>query len=212
MKKTLLLAFSLFFLFAVRPACAQETADPLLERAVSLAALLDELAENESYVSFFSASETLADTIAAWGAGDPAKLRALYKGEWSAPFAAMQSLLDAPMPALSDALLVQANQRAAAALPSLMNGAQGAEILAAASIATVQTAFPCDSLQQPVLYLLLPEDGTPIAVTFYPAEDGAVAALATYLAVPALREADSPAAVHEALAAYGALLTLSPLI
>lgn len=66
-------------------------------------------------------------------------------------------------------------------IPSQLNAMGGTSALAAASICAAEKTFVSTEVSEPLLYIYAYENGTPIAVTFLPGEDGAVSASGIFL-------------------------------
>ena len=189
----LCLFLALWGVLSAFPAGAESSGcDPLWEHAGALVKKLDSQAESEAYAALFSASPEINERILAWGAGDYSQVKAAYRASLGKE--QMLSALTAagvPFDALPEELLTSVIWRLAAALPAQLNAAEGASVLAACSIANVQTAFLYEGLTEPVLYLLVYPEAVPVAVTFWPEEDGVVSARADFIAAQALSSIES---------------------
>lgn len=185
MKKLMLLVLALCL--AVLPTLAEEQADPLAARAVSMAQHLDALADSEDYLAMMSGSQALTDRLKAWGEGDHSAPRMILKGVWSDDTALFSWLMggsegDAP----SDAVRAELSRRVPMSLASMFNAMEGTEALAAASMCTSSAVFACE-MEGAGLYLLLYDEGAPVLVAWY-GEEGAVCMQAAFLASAAVAD------------------------
>lgn len=180
MKRTMLILFALLLLVPV--SLAQESGEALLAQAVALGERMGELAASEAYVAAFTSSDSIGGIIAGWGEGDYSAPAAVWRSTLNADAAlsAASMLTNAQQP---DAAREELSRRLLSSLPSMANAAAGAEVIAATSIMTAQTAFVCEACDEATIYILTYASGTPVAVTFQPCQDGAVVAQAYFLAV-----------------------------
>lgn len=156
--------------------------DALLARAAASASQLQAMAQSDIYPVLFSASSEMLDLIRSWGEGDYSAPSAAYRITFDADALTSSPLLSAvssePLPAELKPLL---SKRLITALPAMLNGTAGTLALAASSIMTVQSAFPCEEQMDYALYILLYDSGMPVAVAFYPEEPGAAGMTACFL-------------------------------
>lgn len=188
------------------PALAETTADPLAEQAIALGARLGELAASEVYVAAYSASDTIAEAVAAWAEGDygmPAAIQRVTLDPASANILITALMGVDSSAGLSGAAYDELARRLLTALPTMINSTLGAETLAATSIMTIQTAILCEACEMPTLYILSYERGAPVTVAFQPCQDGAVLAQAGFLGLPSGEAAET--VLSGAIAALGAL-------
>ena len=175
MKKFLTIVLAVFLALSVC-GCSSSPSDTLNAQGQSLANLVAQAAQSEAYLDLYSSSSSLRKI-----------LENAAQGDYSAP-EAVYVLQFTDMPAQTDALpepLSQnCRQRVLAAIPSQVNGTEGAETLAAATICTMSKTFVCSSVPENTIYLYQYADGFPIAVTFLPGEDDSVSASAVFLLIP----------------------------
>ena len=176
--------FCALLLAALMLAPAALAEDTLLNHAVGLACLLDEMAGSETYISLMSGSEEMNTQVSAWAEGDHEEPVAVFAV--SLPLQTVLSLVgdeDKDVTAAWSANLVrQLEMRVIGSLPSIINSRNGAVMLAASSVCQASTAFAYDSLTADVAYVLLYQDAAPVMVCFTMAEDGVVSASASFLA------------------------------
>lgn len=176
--------FCALLLAALMLAPAALAEDTLLNHAMGLACLLDEMAGSEAYIGLMSGSEELHAQIRAWAAGDHEEPVAVF-----AVSMPLQTVLSQVGDEAEDTtadwsanLVRQLEMRVIDSLPSIINSRNGAVMLAASSVCRADTAFACDSLTADVAYVLLYQDAAPVMVCFTVAEDGVVSASASFLA------------------------------
>lgn len=178
MRRFLMLVLALCLLNI--PALAE---DSLTDRAVDLAAACDALAEDEAYVSAMigSGNSGIITLIESWAAGNHDQPEMVVRVDTANLLKDMIALYGTGLQnGLPDTTVEALNRRLPMTLPSMFNATEGAETLAASTIATSSVIFASDA-QGSGLFVLLYEDATPVMAAWY-AENGAVSMQATFMA------------------------------
>ncbi len=195
MKRLIAALCLILLLFA---GCAKEPS--LYDRGMEVVALLEELVGSESYVSAFTANDSIASLI----------LGRLAQGDRSAPRAVYAltfpeaALTEDHTLSMSEGLQKYLSQRALSAIPTQANARAGVEPLAAASVCTVGKTFPCREGQD-ILYIYTFADALPVSVVFTTGEEGTASATGTFLLDPDFP--DSADGIAEYFAELGAMVT-----
>lgn len=155
-------------------------AKTLLEHGQELVALMGEMAASGAYIGLYTASTDIGDILSAAGEGDFSSPTAVCRVQFSE--SALGQLLEFTglmddLDGLSQPLREAVRARSVSALPTMLNGMGGADVLAAASVCTAGKTFRSDEVPgNGLIYLYLYEDAVPAAVTFLPGEDGTASA------------------------------------
>lgn len=152
----------------------------LYQQGIELIGLMEEMASNEPYIALYSAAPDLQEILSEAAQGDRSQPKAVY--EISVPKGIIAAMAEVSgIEGLSDQLKAHAAARTHGALPSQINAAAGAQVLAAASICTMGKTFVNKDLADNTIYLYTYEDAIPAMVTFTPGEDHTVSASACFL-------------------------------
>ena len=172
--------------------CAKEAAPPselpaqaktLRERGAELALELAETAGNRDYLSLYTGDTEILDLLTGAVEGKDYTSPDVVYGIRVSENALDQifSLEPDYLESLPEELRQKVRDRFFQGLPNQLNAMNGAETLAATSICTTSRLFVDPGVTEGIIYLYTYHNGTPIAVTFQPGEDGAVSAHATFL-------------------------------
>ena len=182
----------------------------LLEHGLDVIATMDEMADSDEYISFYSGNKEMAEIVKEIGKGDHSAPVAVYKitvdekamGAWD-----MLSGLEG----LSENLKTAMRQKAfGAALITQINAQNGATTLAATTICTAGKTFVSTEGDGDAIYLYVYENACPAAVSFVRGEDNSVSASGTFILNDGF-----DASSHESLEAFfgeaGAVIEEIPL-
>ncbi len=169
---------------ASQPEPEAAPAKTLYQQGEELAAWLVEMAGNRDYLSLYTGDEEVLGVLARAVEGkDYTSPKAVYSvtvpGDAAGKLLGLMGMEGAD--GLPDRLQQRVREKMIQALPTQVNAMAGTETLAAASICTASKTFVNDQVTEGVIYLYAYENGAPVAVTFLPGEDGAVAATGTFL-------------------------------
>lgn len=152
----------------------------LYQQGLSTVSVMEEMAENEDWVTLFSSNQNLASILSAVGDGDYSRPKAVYQIRLSD--ATVSHLTrNADLDAFSDTLQAYLRATVQSSIAAQINAKGGADALAAASACTASRIFFCDDLHENLLYLYTYENAAPAMVSFLVGEDGAVSATGLFI-------------------------------
>lgn len=180
----------------------------LYDKGLELAEVMNEMASNADFRKVMFSS-VLDDTIAALANDGYENCSAVYQISISdTQLREYVELLGFETDGPSDRLLEQLYGAAYSNITaSLITKDGGSMALAAASSLSASSVFVCKKLKEPTMYVYVYENHYPLTVCFYPGEDGAVSAKASYFLVEELKEAEE-AEFADALAEQFELILL----
>lgn len=147
----------------------------LYEHGLDIIDLMVEATRDENYIYIYSASKEIQEILQEIGEGDFEKPDKVFAVTGDAEV--LENLVGfEKAEGMSDALKKNLQSRMFSALTNRLNGMAGVESLAAVSVCAMGKTFVDETLENNVMYVYVYENGTPVAVTFIPGEDGAVSA------------------------------------
>lgn len=152
----------------------------LYQEGLSTVSVMEEMAEDEDWVSLFSSNQNLASILSAVGAGDYSRPKAVYQIRLSDETVSHLTR-NADLEAFSDTLQAYLRATVQSSIAAQINAKGGADALAAASACTASRLFFCDDLHENLLYLYTYEDAAPAMISFLVGEDGAVSATGLFI-------------------------------
>lgn len=182
--------------------------DILYTKGLELVDLLHEMASSEEYITLFGIpSEIYHEELAN---GDYENCIAVYQVNISdTQLQSFMKLSGIETDNFSDNLISQITKKSYSSfIVQLVARQSGSEALAASSLITGSSLFVYEELKEPTMYIYEYKDSYPVVVSFYPGDDGAVSAGASYFLIDELKTADE-AAFSDALSNQFALLGLS---
>ena len=162
------------------PCAGAEEESVLYSHACHIAQTLDEIASCEAYMQLFTTDREMLDLVAGWAAGAHDAPVAAYRLTVDPRVIDMFAGYEFEEAAFPADVAAQLYRHIAVALPTQLNAALGAKTLAASSMATYGTAFA--GTGDYCVYFLSYDEGSDVAVSFWPAEEGVVSANAVFLA------------------------------
>ena len=215
MKKRILALAMTFALVISLGACGGDSGKTsggktLLEHGLEVVATMDEMANSDEYISFYSGNKEMAEIVKEIGNGDHSAPVAVYKitvdeksmGAWD-----MLSGLEG----LSENLKTAMRQKAfGAALITQINAQNGATTLAATTICTAGKTFVSTEGDGDAIYLYVYENACPAAVSFVRGEDNSVSASGTFILNDGF-DASSPESLETFFGETGAVIESVPI-
>lgn len=215
MKKRMIALVMAFALVLSLCACGADSGKAtggktLLEHGLEVVATMDEMADSDEYISFYSGSKEMAEIVREIGKGDHSAPVAVYK--ITVDEKAMESWdMLSGLEGLSETLKTAMRQKAfGAALITQINAQDGATTLAATSICTAGKTFVSTEGDGDAIYLYVYESACPAAVSFVRGEDNSVSASGTFILNDGF-DASSPESLEAFFGETGAVIESLPL-
>lgn len=164
-------------------------------RGMQIVSMLEEIAENDDYLSIYSADKDILSIINSIAEGDHSDPAAVYRLTLSEE--SVKSLCGTDtLTSLSPELQAFLEGRVQASIINIANARGGSTALAATSICTVGKTFVSDEITSDTIYLYAFENAVPVAVSFTVGEGHTVSASGTFLIAEELNT-DSPETIRE---------------
>ena len=168
MKRFFKLLVVVVLLLAIFTSC-RGSSKSLVQYGKEVISLMDEMIENDTYLSLYTVYDKEDEQIKKLRQEDFSKVTAIYdlalSAEWFFDGALNKNNF-------SENLYNYLSSSAYTALSTMINQAQGVDVVSVAAIFTASKTFDMDGMTKNKLYLYLFEDATPILVAFIPGEDG----------------------------------------
>lgn len=192
LKRTLAVCCSLVMISALLAGC-QKPVEPepseeisIYDRGLEVVSLLAEMAASKEYVDAFSSSDSIKSLLKKTGSGNFAGVDWVYRVKVSD--AALMKQTDIGLNDLSPSLRENLKSRLNAAVVTQINAMGGVEVLAAASICTVEKTFVSTELDEDIIYIYTFHHAAPVAVTLTKGENSTVSATGSFLFNDQFRE------------------------
>ena len=183
MKKRIIVPMLVFAMLLSLCACNGESTKQksLLHHGLDVVATMDEMANSEAYLNFYTADKEMTELVKSIGKDDHSTPVAVYQitmdnaaGEIWDRFGGLEGL--------SDNLKTAMRQKAfGAAMITQINAQSGATALAASAVCTAGKTFVCEDAAEDCIYLYVYENACPAAVSFVCGEDYSVSAAGTFI-------------------------------
>ena len=142
----------------------------LAEKGLELIDRMNRLARSEEYLTLMTGASEIRDEIAVITAIDYTKPREIYLVDGAAFVADTTDFIRNYM-----------RKRTLRSVASMINGRNGTQSLAATAMLQVDDAFRCEAVGHTVIFLYTYGSPYSVQVTYDPAEDGTVMALASFV-------------------------------
>lgn len=168
MKRFFKLLVVVVLLLAIFTSC-RGSSKSLVQYGKEVIFLMSEMIENDSYLSLYTVYDKEDEQIKKLRQEDFSKVTAVYDLALSAEWFFDGALNKKNF---SENLYNHLSSSAYTALSTMINQAQGVDIVSVAAIFTASKTFDMDGMTENKLYLYLFKNATPILVAFIPGEDG----------------------------------------
>ena len=215
MKKRMIAFVMAFALVLSLGACGGENNNSgggktLLEHGLEVVATMDEMADSDEYINFYSGNKEMAEIVREIGKGDHSAPVAVYKITVDEKAMEAWDMLSG-LEGLSETLKTAMRQKAfGAALITQINAQDGATTLAATTICTAGKTFVSTEGDGDAIYLYVYESACPAAVSFVRGEDNSVSASGTFILNDGF-DASSPESLEAFFGEAGAVIESLPL-
>ncbi len=215
MKKRIVAIAMAFALLLSLCACGGESTSTsegkaLLDHGLDVIATMDEMADSDEYINFYTASKDMAEIVKKIRKGDHSAPVAVYKITIAKEAIEAWDMLSG-LDGLSENLKTAMRQKAfGAALITQINAQNGATTLAATTICTAGKTFVSTEGDGDAIYLYVYENACPAAVSFVRGEDNTVSASGTFILNDGF-DAGSPESLEAFFGEVGAVIEEIPL-
>ena len=215
MKKRIVAIAMAFALLLSLCACGGESTSTsegkaLLDHGLDVIATMDEMADSDEYINFYTASKDMAEIVKKIRKGDHSAPVAVYKITIAKEAIEAWDMLSG-LDGLSENLKTAMRQKAfGAALITQINAQNGATTLAATTICTAGKTFVSTEGDGDAIYLYVYENACPAAVSFVRGEDNSVSASGTFILNDGF-DAGSPESLEAFFGEVGAVIEEIPL-
>ena len=215
MKKRIVAIAMAFALLLSLCACGGESTSTsegkaLLDHGLDVIATMDEMADSDEYINFYTASKDMAEIVKKIRKGDHSAPVAVYKITIAKEAIEAWDMLSG-LDGLSENLKTAMRQKAfGAALITQINAQNGATTLAATTSCTAGKTFVSTEGDGDAIYLYVYENACPAAVSFVRGEDNTVSASGTFILNDGFA-AGSPESLEAFFGEVGAVIEEIPL-
>ena len=215
MKKRIVAIAMAFALLLSLCACGGESTSTsegkaLLDHGLDVIATMEEMADSDEYINFYTASKDMAEIVKKIRKGDHSAPVAVYKITIAKEAIEAWDMLSG-LDGLSENLKTAMRQKAfGAALITQINAQNGATTLAATTICTAGKTFVSTEGDGDAIYLYVYENTCPAAVSFVRGEDNTVSASGTFILNDGF-DAGSPESLEAFFGEVGAMIEEIPL-
>ena len=153
----------------------------LYEQGLEVVALMDEMADSQSYVQIFTGNTQISELIQSNTNGDYSNPQAVYEVVLQKDN--YQGLLgnEEIQETMSDELKGIIRKKVNASVITQLNAYGGSENLAASTICTTEVSFVNGEVKEDVIYIYVYENTAPVAVIFLQEGNDIVSANGTFL-------------------------------
>ena len=181
MKKKFIVILTVIMILSVTACGTKKEQDSIYEHGLEVVALMNEMADNQSYVQMFTGNTQISEVIQSNTDGDYSKPKAVYEVVLQKDN--FQGLLgnEATQISMSDELKKIINKKVNASVITQLNAHGGSENLAASTICTAEISFVNSEVKADVIYIYVYENTAPVAVIFLQEGNDIVSANGTFM-------------------------------
>ena len=163
----------------------------LAKKGLELIDRMNRLAHSEEYLNLMTGASEIRDEIAVITATDYTKPREIYLVDGAAFVADTTDFIRNYM-----------RKRTLRSVASMINGRNGTQSLAATAMLQVDDAFRCEAVGHTVIFLYTYGSPYSVQVTYDPAEDGTVMALASFVKLSSSETTEIPRLVTDVVGSF----------
>ena len=181
MKKKVLVVLFVILILSLTACGSKKEQLSLYEQGLEVVALMDEMADSQSYVQMFTGNTKISELIQSNTKGDYSKPQAVYEVVLQKDN--YQGLIgnEDTQTTMSDELERIMEKKVNASLTTQINAYSGSENLAASTICTVGISFVNNEVKEDVIYIYVYENTAPVAITFLQEGNDIVSANGTFM-------------------------------
>lgn len=181
MKKRISIIFMAVMIFGMTACGTKKEQVSLYEQGLEVVALMDEMADSQSYVQMFTGNTQISELIQSNTNGDYSKPQTVYEVVLQKDN--YQGLLEneETQTTMSDELKGIISKKVNASVITQLNAYGGSENLAASTICTAGISFVNSEVKEDVIYIYVYENTAPVAVIFLKEGNDIVSANGTFM-------------------------------
>ena len=181
MKKKVLVVLFVILILSLTACGSKKEQLSLYEQGLEVVALMDEMADSQSYVQMFTGNTKISELIQSNTKGDYSKPQAVYEVVLQKDN--YQGLIgnEDTQTTMSDELERIMEKKVNASLTTQINAYSGSENLAASTICTTDIFFVNSEIKEDVIYIYVYENTAPVAITFLQEGNDIVSANGTFM-------------------------------
>ena len=181
MKKRIIIILTAVIIFGMTACGTKKEQVSLYEQGLEVVALMDEMADSQSYVQMFTGNTQISELIQSNTNGDYSKPQVVY--EVMLQKDNYQGLLEneETQTTMSDELKGIISKKVNASVITQLNAYGGSENLAASTICTAGISFVNSEVKEDVIYIYVYENTAPVAVIFLKEGNDIVSANGTFM-------------------------------
>lgn len=181
MKKKFIVILTVIMILSLTACGTKKEQVSIYEQGLEVVALMDEMADSQSYVQMFTGNMQISEVIQSNTSGDYSELLVVY--EVVLKNDNFLGLLgnDETQESMSDELKEIISKKINASVITQLNAYGGSENLAASTICTAGISFVNSEVKEDVIYIYVYENTAPVAVMFLQEGNDIVSANGTFM-------------------------------
>ena len=181
MKKKFIVILTVIMILSLTACGTKKEQVSIYEQGLEVVALMDEMADSQSYVQMFTGNMQISEVI-----------QSNTSGDYSEPLVVYEVVLkndnflgllgnDETQESMSDELKEIINKKINASVITQLNAYGGSENLAASTICTAGISFVNNEVKEDIIYIYVYENTAPVAVIFLQEGNDIVSANGTFM-------------------------------
>ena len=181
MKKKFIVILTVIMILSVTACGTRKEQDSIYEQGLEVVALMDEMADSQSYVQMFTGNNQISEVIQSNTNGDYSEPVKVYEVVLQNDNSLGLLRNDETQESMSDKLKEIISKKINASVITQLNAHGGSENLAASTICTVGISFVNNEVKEDVIYIYVYENTAPVAVMFSQEGNDIVSANGTFM-------------------------------
>ena len=181
MKKKFIVILTVIMILSVTACGTRKEQDSIYEQGLEVVALMDEMADSQSYVQMFTGNNQISEVIQSNTNGDYSEPVKVYEVVLQNDNSLGLLRNDETQESMSDKLKEIISKKVNASVITQLNAHGGSENLAASTICTAEISFVNNEVKEDVIYIYVYENTAPVAVVFSQEGNDIVSANGTFM-------------------------------
>ena len=181
MKKKFIVILTVIMILSVTACGTRKEQDSIYEQGLEVVALMDEMADSQSYVQMFTGNNQISEVIQSNTNGDYSEPVKVYEVVLQNDNSLGLLRNDETQESMSDKLKEIISKKVNASVITQLNAHGGSENLAASTICTAEISFVNNEVKEDVIYIYVYENTAPVAVMFSQEGNDIVSANGTFM-------------------------------